>query len=411
MTDGTRHGPGSSPRERGTRRLVLAPDVERRFIPARAGNARNEGWRRCQVAVHPRASGERSSSHWRHVRNTGSSPRERGTRRDRARHAFGERFIPARAGNAHDGPEEPFSTPVHPRASGERLNAVKTHRWRCGSSPRERGTRIPYLRRPRCHRFIPARAGNACACGTGGSSITVHPRASGERECSRRALSYGFGSSPRERGTHRRLRRPADVRRFIPARAGNALSARKARSLWTVHPRASGERIYGVDCRDNVGGSSPRERGTRRAGEAERGGRRFIPARAGNARCPLRSSAGKTVHPRASGERPGSVEIDEFRTGSSPRERGTLVDGGAHGGLARFIPARAGNAFQWQARWRSWPVHPRASGERSCPPMMSAAASGSSPRERGTRYAGLPWHSKRRFIPARAGNACAGRAP
>ena len=49
------------------------------------------------------------------------------------------------------------------------------------------------------------------------------------------------GSSPRARGTQRHARRADAVRRFIPARAGNARTGDGVEQLASVHPRARGE--------------------------------------------------------------------------------------------------------------------------------------------------------------------------
>ena len=191
------------------------------------------------------------------------------------------------------------------------------------------------------------------------------------------------------RGTARHgLSRATAPIRFIPARAGNGLSAPSQGS-----PRH---------------GSSPRVRGT-----------------AGNGRGRLTAFA--TVHPRACGERTARYLFPHF-TGSSPRVRGTV---------SRRLTSRATS------------VHPRACGERiarvpsrfisacgerriqlgivksdgssprvrgtvleaysGCPRVRTLpVASGSSPRVRGTALRLLPKADRVRFIPARAGNGSHG---
>src|SRR3984893_12073468 len=62
-----------------------------------------------------------------------------------------------------------------------------------------------------------------------------------------------------------------------------AVSAEAARQPMTVHPRACGERVPGITLVNNDYGSSPRVRGTRGYRTGNLRGRRFIPARAGNA--------------------------------------------------------------------------------------------------------------------------------
>ena len=73
--------------------------------------------------------------------------------------------------------------------------------------------------------------------------------------------------------------------------------------------------------------------------------RRFIPARAGNGdRLPSHSYV-HPVHPRACGERHGFDETGESYAGSSPRVRGTVPAAEIPAGDDRFIPARAGNGI------------------------------------------------------------------
>ena len=316
----------------------------------------------------------------------GSSPRERGTLARIHPRRAACRFIPARAGNAAAATRTLPRSTVHPRASGERGaarlvvqprsrfiparagNASEVTRQPgalAGSSPRERGTRsCGGLGRGR-KRFIPARAGNASIPSSRIRFFAVHPRASGERRCAGRRLMTDNGSSPRERGT--RVVRPnaAGQLRFIPARAGNADEACWAKA--------------------NPNGSSPRERGTRARVVFAGLQARFIPARAGNA-------GGDDTRRRWEG-------------GSSPRERGTLISLHSSQPPNRFIPARAGNAPGWTGKNPTWPVHPRASGERRAPVIAGSASTGSSPRERGTLGRLYATKSLPRFIPARAGNA------
>ena len=153
------------------------------------------------------------------------------------------------------------------------------------------------------------------------------------------------------------------LRRFIPARAGNALPAPVGRGHRTVHPRACGERIWHKNHDGPPTGSSPRVRGTPHAMEVVIDVARFIPARAGNAWCPQHMSRCRAVHPRACGERGILLNRAQNVTDSSPRVRGTPFPHSRYCGCGssprvrgthheracrivavRFIPARAGNA-------------------------------------------------------------------
>ena len=192
---------GSSPRLRGTRGSRYPGRHVGRFIPAPAGNAIRPSSRRCPRTVHPRACGERIATRRFTPTSAGSSPRLRGTRGHPApRHQHG-RFIPAPAGNAIAWRSRPRSSPVHPRACGERARPVSQIAPQRGSSPRLRGTPEAMRGVIARIRFIPAPAGNALHCISDCGQRAVHPRACGERGTRRPIIGKKPGSSPRLRGT------------------------------------------------------------------------------------------------------------------------------------------------------------------------------------------------------------------
>ena len=132
---------GSSPRVRGTERIIACDAHDQRFIPACAGN-------RAVSRVAPFC-------------RCGSSPRVRGTGRRSSSRAARRRFIPACAGNRREAAFLDVPVSVHPRVCGEQAVSRVAPFCRCGSSPRVRGT----VRRGQCEyisfRFIPACAGNS----------------------------------------------------------------------------------------------------------------------------------------------------------------------------------------------------------------------------------------------------------
>ncbi len=257
-----------------------------------------------------------------------------------------------------------------------------------GSSPRGRGTLLVVILLGLMLRFIPARAGNARRSQRWIGHKAVHPRAGGERADSAGQTIHKAGSSPRGRGTPRNSYITCDGRRFIPARAGNASPGRCLCGPAAVHPRAGGERLISKCLRPIRVGSSPRGRGTRaRINERATAGR-FIPARAGNAFFDLATGKSFAVHPRAGGERAGCRAIRWPGIGSSPRGRGTQSVRTSRPSQKRFIPARAGNAQTLDSPADLGPVHPRAGGERLDARIENAEISGSSPRGRGTRLVG-----------------------
>ena len=132
---------GSSPRVRGTRGVRVLGEAGRRFIPACAGNSRPARGSSGSGSVHPRVCGELSAAAPMSDNLAGSSPRVRGTPGTIYAPEGGLRFIPACAGNSRQNADAPTSASVHPRVCGELVLEGKQPRLRRGSSPRVRGTR------------------------------------------------------------------------------------------------------------------------------------------------------------------------------------------------------------------------------------------------------------------------------
>ena len=160
----------------------------------------------------------------------------------------------------------------------------------------------------------------------------------------------------------------------------------------------------------NATGSSPRARGTPADFTRQSGIARFIPASAGNTFGYCSRCATESVHPRERGEHAPAPEPGGFDDGSSPRARGTLRAVGRHHARQRFIPASAGNTSNKSARKRVSAVHPRERGEHLEQERPQARLGGSSPRARGTLVQAHEHDFVVRFIPASAGNT-APRAP
>ncbi len=336
---------GSSPRVRGTPIAAIVAVRGWRFIPACAGNTwspvkavswgcgsspRVRGTRTHSVfnsrrkPVHPRVCGEHAVRSFGTRQAIGSSPRVRGTREAGVSRVPCRRFIPACAGNTPQWGQGMCVSPVHPRVCGEHLVCDDARHY--------------------LHRFIPACAGNTSSPPRQRRCRSVHPRVCGEHAsggirawCPPRfipacagntapatgAASKTYGSSPRVRGTHvREGVRPGSMR-FIPACAGNTATSRQRGGTSAVHPRVCGEHSFRRDDYVDDYGSSPRVRGTLRVKRRVEHRLRFIPACAGNTlRLALRFLR-LPVHPRVCGEHLGGRTLDTWRTGSSPRVRGT----------------------------------------------------------------------------------------
>ena len=208
----------------------------------------------------------------------------RGTRRHLRCEPSRRRFIPASAGNARHATGGRWRLSVHPRECGERLISTASSGPMRGSSPRVRGTQPAVFLAGLVGRFIPASAGNAYAWIKINPRDTVHPRECGERPPRSGLRGVDGGSSPRVRGTQRRATRKHRGRRFIPSSAGNADPMPQPRYRPPAHPRECGERgaVFPYPAPEH--GSSPRVRGTRPIPALFAQVRRFIPASAGNAR-------------------------------------------------------------------------------------------------------------------------------
>ena len=221
-----------------------------------------------------------------------------------------------------------------------------------------------------------------------------------------RRLRAKSGSSPRTRGT-----------RLARAACGARLP---------VHPRARGEHLVDREHDDLVrrfipahagntaspwhrpnwrSGSSPRTRGTPLGPGRVVARRRFIPAHAGNTLPREPPNRIHLVHPRARGEHGRAAAARGVRRRFIPAHAGNTRGISKPGASEpRFIPAHAGNTRQAASAWRMLWVHPRARGEHGSGSTEKPGASGSSPRTRGTPATARSRCETRRFIPAHAGN-------
>ena len=251
-------------------------------------------------------------------------------------------------------------------ACAERARALAQKKITNGSSPRVRGTLPASPQRPWRGRFIPARAGNAASAR---DPNRVQRRFT--PACARNATlsiveqSSHCGSSPRERGTqgHHCLLR--EHRRFIPACAGNTAGCRSCMPPTPVQPRVCGEHRYDQILIHFVS--------------------RFIPACAGNTLIQASQARRRPVHPRVCGEHASTWYRDYISGGSSPRVRGTRSRAQGNTCSCRFTPACAGNALSGRSAACAPSVHPRGCGERMIPITQIKERRGSSPRLRVTR--------------------------
>jgi len=253
-----------------------------RFIPAGAGNTISGAMIPRRMALHPRWRGEHLVQATSKASRCASSPLARGTPGPPPRRSPVSRFIPAGAGNTKDQRSVPrlmalhprwrgehsrtcsadplfaassplargtpgrqavrtLRQPLHPRWRGEHWRQATTHYSAHASSPLARGTRDVRCRRAGQERFIPAGAGNTDVMWTPKTVPPLHPRWRGEHKNISVSNAHALASSPLARGTPRLHSRVRESVRFIPAGAGNTSTARRASSPSPLHPRWRGE--------------------------------------------------------------------------------------------------------------------------------------------------------------------------
>ena len=171
---------GSSPRVRGTPGRDQEHHLVQRLIPAGAGNTLRPLPYAGPPPAHPRGCGEHLGQSDQGGPTPGSSPRVRGTLRLIRADLYDVRLIPAGAGNTATSPPPPRPRPAHPRGCGEHSARGVASPAHHGSSPRVRGTRSAAPFGPGGSRLIPAGAGNTRSGRCPRTWAPAHPRGCGE---------------------------------------------------------------------------------------------------------------------------------------------------------------------------------------------------------------------------------------
>ena len=297
----TRTMTGLSPRVRGKPLYRPGEAVERRSIPACAGEASSASLVMRHRVVYPRVCGGSCGGIWTNMRGWGLSPRVRGKPPRRGNQPPPTRSIPACAGEALLVIGRHPDAGVYPRVCGGSVAAGRERRQQLGLSPRVRGKLARCIPRTDAERSIPACAGEALVCRPPSLHGEVYPRVCGGSYSSYPGLPLAYGLSPRVRGKQRYRRPPAAGRQSIPACAGEATLPEVPAPSKRVYPRVCGgswDEKFG-----NVAhpGLSPRVRGKRADCPGRAVGVGSIPACAGEAALSGGCRWGSVVYPRVCG--------------------------------------------------------------------------------------------------------------
>ena len=213
-----------------------------------------------------------------------------------------------------------------------------------------------------------------------------------------------YGLSPLARGTLQVGAHQNHLIRFIPAGAGNTLPYFFIVHVHAVYPRWRGEHSVAATPVVPLPGLSPLARGTPFADNLAGCQNRFIPAGAGNTRLARSQNGSRAVYPRWRGEHFLIHDGEQYLTGLSPLARGTPLRVAKFHTKRRFIPAGAGNTLVVRFWNPIKAVYPRWRGEHAPCNLCAADSAGLSPLARGTPIIPAGIERLSRFIPAGAGN-------
>ena len=171
-----------------------------------------------------------------------------------------------------------------------------------------------------------------------------------------------------------------------------------------VYPRWRGEHCYLQFMQGGKRGLSPLARGTHAKALGINVDSRFIPAGAGNTSSESRCHQTGSVYPRWRGEHSSAENMAVGKGGLSPLARGTLSPCHPVFSRRRFIPAGAGNTAKSDIHMQYGSVYPRWRGEHAPTNWRNSKNCGLSPLARGTLKRRWIYFLMWRFIPAGAGN-------
>ena len=251
---------GLSPRVRGNRGCAVDLWIHKRSIPACAGEPDPRRQWHPQSSVYPRVCGEPPAY---------------------TIHGNFLRSIPACAGEPPTLTLRTFVLRVYPRVCGGTCAALRAVANTEGLSPRVRGNQGVSLFGPFGNRSIPACAGEPIGIYRQDEPGKVYPRVCGGTHSSLLAAGADVGLSPRVRGNPARPQEGIVIRRSIPACAGEPFPVDLPPPRYAVYPRVCGGTVDPLSQPPGESGLSPRVRGNPAAATRPCNVKRSIPACAG----------------------------------------------------------------------------------------------------------------------------------
>ncbi len=292
---------------------------------------------------------------------------------------------------------------AYPRVGGAARSLVALVIFRKGLSPRGRGSLDDLMLRMVLPGPIPAWAGQPGAVVVRVVAPEAYPRVGGAAPAGFQSVGVSGGLSPRGRGSQVEAFPPGSGRGPIPAWAGQPRTAGTRARERQAYPRVGGAATMLPFGWFGGKGLSPRGRGSRLAQGLAEDPAGPIPAWAGQPTAPVVASGDTMAYPRVGGAASNSTRETPAATGLSPRGRGSLDQVGISSVRIRPIPAWAGQPYTL------WPIlclpaaYPRVGGAASSGATPKLSRTGLSPRGRGSLVSARTSRAVSRPIPAWAG--------
>ena len=292
---------------------------------------------------------------------------------------------------------------VYPRVCGGNSPPARRKPDSRGLSPRVRGKRrcVPALALPA--RSIPACAGETGASDYSPPSYRVYPRVCGGNHTIPPSCYRLFGLSPRVRGKPGVRRHFVSVGGSIPACAGETPFLAGSYGQPAVYPRVCGGNWPCCHRRQLTDGLSPRVRGKHPPAPLVATGCRSIPACAGETMPSTQSGRRRRVYPRVCGGNVNGIPTASPGGGLSPRVRGKRWPRRRRLSRRRSIPACAGETCIAAPSRLISGVYPRVCGGNGDGGGVQQRGRGLSPRVRGKQNMLTKLRRHRGSIPACAG--------